>query len=57
MQELEKEVRPATCSWKAGTYSAIVDLDMRNSGSKILFQCLISHLNFDSYIENLVGKE
>ena len=41
----------------ARPYSAIVDLDMRNSGSKILFQCLISHLNFDSYIENLVGKE
>ena len=57
VQELEKEVRPAMWSWKARTYSAIVDLDMRNSGSKILFQCLISYLNFDSYIENLVGKE
>lgn len=57
VQELEKEVRPATWSWTARTYSAIIDLDMKNSGSKILFQCLISHLNFDSYIDNLAGKE
>ena len=53
VQELEKEVRPANWSWKARKYSAIVDLDMRNSGSKILFQCL----NVDSHIENLVEKE